>query len=222
MTRHLASLALTTEEEAALPALTPLPEGGDFYYTTDPLERLGGNLGVGIVQRHRCVACDREASAMHPHFTLNMWKRRGDGPHGARCKACVRSQPGGSGAFPPNPDPSKKAFAGWPKCPVQVMWERGWIPSDGGAPGRPDLGRVDCATLGKTIVASADAPRLLGCFEEGGFWGYGGLAEGLCCLPGCREEGDDKLRMCSGCNIARYCCVDHQRAHYKLHKEECC
>jgi hypothetical protein len=81
---------------------------------------------------------------------------------------------------------------------------------------------MDYAQLGKVISASPDSKHLLDAFEEGGFWGYGGLYEGLCCMPGCREEGDDSLKICGGCNKARYCCVDHQRAHYKIHKDECC
>jgi hypothetical protein len=48
-----------------------------------------------------------------------------------------------------------------------------------------------------------------------------------CCYPGCcnlegRSEGDLPLQLCTGCKGVRYCCREHQVAHWKAgHKEVC-
>lgn len=64
-----------------------------------------------------------------------------------------------------------------------------------------------------------DHEFLLDNFETAGHHGYGGVDEGLCCMPGCIAEKN--LMMCSRCISAQYCCKDHQKKHYKLHKGEC-
>jgi hypothetical protein len=43
-----------------------------------------------------------------------------------------------------------------------------------------------------------------------------------CELEGCEvKRGEEPLKMCSACKMVKYCCVDHQKADWKHHKQDC-
>lgn len=39
-----------------------------------------------------------------------------------------------------------------------------------------------------------------------------------CCLPGCEEVGKFT---CSRCKVAKYCCSDHQKQDWSIHRKNC-
>lgn len=45
----------------------------------------------------------------------------------------------------------------------------------------------------------------------------------ICSLPRCKKDdfNKEKLKICSRCNVAKYCSRKHQVEHWKAHKPEC-
>jgi len=125
----------------------------------------------------------------------------------SRCKTCVKA-----GIFIVNESDPDLFWVGWPKCPIQMLLERGWYPNS-----NPPNAEVEPEKIGEAVLTMPDHKWLLENFEIAGHYGYGGIAEGLCCMPGCVKECD--LRVCSHCHKSRYCSVEHQGLHWRLHKE---
>jgi hypothetical protein len=96
-----------------------------------------------------------------------------------RCKKCVRK-----GRFQvTDPDQS---FAGQPKPPNHILFERGWL--------NPDTPEIYTPSgIGEIVMDQKDSELLLDNFEIAGHHGYGGLNEGLCGgMPGCIERKNRK------------------------------
>lgn len=113
---------------------------------------------------------------------------------GPRCRSCVQAK-----EFR-EVDP-ERYWLGWPKDPLQVVWERGWIDSLHGK--KPDETRYPPERIGKMVVSMPDSTLLLANFENAGHYGYSGVNEELCCMPGCIKDAN--LKACSRCKHARYC-----------------
>ena len=74
--------------------------------------------------------------------------------------------------------------------------------------------KLSSRTNRKDLGGVPDGAKLLECFEEAGHFGFGGMEEGLCCMPGCVSE-NTKTR--ERCQKARYCSEEHQKIHYRFH-----
>lgn len=130
-------------------------------------------------------------------------------PEYVRCFDCVKG-----GKFKvTNPD---KFWEGWPKDPKQILYERGWVPT----PVPPDY---DDVWFGTKTLEMPDYELLLTNYRAVGHYGYGGLSEGLCCMPGCHVEdsAENPLKQCAKCRTAKYCCAEHQKLDWKQHKKTC-
>ena len=206
------NLRLTAQEEEDLPKL--LQDAPSYYPSdryclqklTDKINQQPGHTGsVTIFQVADCVACleKLEKSA----FTINQWVKRDE--YSPRCRVCVKE-----GRFN-----YENTWPGTPKGPFQILWELGWIDPEVPTKALKDV--YPSERLGKMVTAMPNRDFLLQVFETEGHHGYGGLEEGLCCMPGCLVDADEKLKVCSRCKVARYCCVEHQRDHYHVHKEQC-
>ena len=196
---------LSEEEQADLPALLATSESPAFSSMMD-LSSLGRALGVTVVEVNKCIACNQKKS--RDEFFYNQWIK--DDTYGPRCRSCVKR-----GEF--RVVNQEQFWAGWPKDPLQVMWERGWIDCPRGQ--RPDPMRYPPERIGKMVVGMPDSKLLLENFELAGQYGYGGVEEELCCMPGCVVDAN--LKACSRCKRARYCCAEHQVLHYRHHKDQC-
>ena len=157
-------------------------------------------------ETHRvCKAC-RHQLPKEDYF-LNHWKKP-EGCEFSRCKSCVKA-----GIFEVTESDGNIYWVGWPKCPVQVLIERGWSP-----PRNATFKDYSPEKIGQLILSMPDHEWLLNNFAVAGHYGYGGLDEGLCSMPGCvRDTG---LKMCTHCYEHRYCCVEHQRMHWSVHSNE--
>lgn len=196
---------LSEEEQADLP---PLLDESPFLPIRDSMDlsSLGQALGVTVIEANQCIACNEKKS--REAFSHNQWTMRND--FGPRCRACVQA-----GKFRVV-DP-ERYWHGWPKDPLQVLWERGWIDSPRGQ--KPDETRYPPDRIGKMVLGMPDSKLLLENFEAAGHYGYGGINEGLCCMSGCIV--DSNLKGCSRCKHARYCCAEHQALHYGHHQDQC-
>lgn len=148
-----------------------------------------------------CHACGNLVE-MKDYFGNHFMK--GDG----RCKVCVKG-----GKF--KVVNQEKFWVGWPKDPKQILYERGHLPDVQPLPAEFTLEKI-----GEMILSAPDYELLLDNFKIAGHYGYGGYDEGLCCMPGCVKEED--LKKCACCHLAKYCCAEHQRLHWKkVHKKQC-
>lgn len=197
---------LSEEEQADLPALLPAAESPFRTSGSMDLTSLGRQLGITVMEVNQCIACNSKKP--REEFSHNQWHKQDE--YGPRCHTCVKN-----GRFRiENPD---RFWVGWPKDPMQMLWERGWIDSPRGQ--KPDPERYPPERIGKMVVGMPDSEYLLKCFEQAGHYGYGGLEEELCCMPGCVVDVD--LQACGRCKRARYCCAEHQALHFRHHKDQC-
>ncbi len=182
-----------------------------FKKTTVPLMDLTNNIlprcSVAYHRTHRvCKACGYRLSK--EEYFPNHWAKP-EGDEFSRCKTCVKA-----GIFMlKDPDPNYY-WVGWPKCPIQVLIERGWSPPRNATPADFSPERI-----GEIILSMPDHNWLLKNFEICGHYGYGGPDEGLCSMPGCVKEVG--LKLCTHCYKHRYCSVEHQRLHWAVHAQEC-
>ena len=142
-----------------------------------------------------CIGCDKGYPIQN--FSNNQRKKIDD--FSPRCRTCV----------------ANGKFSCWfktPKSPLQILIERGRVP-------RKTSSEYKEERLGEMIMSAKDAPVLLKNFKTEGHYGYGGVEEGLCCMPGCVKGA--KLSQCGRCHKAKYCSREHQRLHYPVHKLEC-
>jgi TPR repeat protein len=142
-----------------------------------------------------CIGCDEG----HPieHFSNNQREKIDD--FSPRCMTCVES-----GRF--------SCWVKTPKSPLQILIERGRVPRKASVEYKEER-------LGEMILSMQDSFVLLKKFKSEGHHGYGGVEEGLCCMPGCVKRV--KLSKCGRCLKEKYCSKDHQRLHYQVHKQEC-
>jgi hypothetical protein len=70
----------------------------------------------------------------------------------------------------------------------------------------------------RATLGMLDHQLLLEVFELTGRHRYGGVEEGLCCMPGCVKNTG--LFACGRFQMAKYCCAERQRFHYKMHKND--
>jgi len=150
-----------------------------------------------------CNACGY--SLPKEEYSGNHWAKLEEDEF-SRCKTCVKA-----GTFMVTESDPNLFWVGWPKCPVQVLEERGCYHAATGHEMSPEK-------IGEVILSMPDHKWLLDYFEIAGHYGYGGLNEGLCCMPGCVTDCD--LRVCSHCHQARYCSVAHQALHWNLHNKD--
>ena len=192
---------LSKQEEDNLPELLK-----DFFpfSETNSLQKLASHLGVTIVEVNMCIACQGKKDKSD--FTRNQWISHNQ--WSPQCRKCIKQ-----GRF--------MVSSGWfgcPKCPLQILWDRGWINWPRGV-GVPDPRVYLPDRISKIVLAMLDHEFLLENFELAGHYGYSGLEEELCCMPGCVQA--EKLQTCARCNTARYCCKEHQQLHYFVHKAKC-
>lgn len=204
---------LTPQEEADLPPLLSADESPfvPVKNTNASMDfsELARQLGASAIEVNECVACNEKKPKSD--FTTNQWDMKNqEVSFGPRCRSCVAK-----GKFRiVDPD---RIWVGWPKDPLQVLWERGWIDSPRGQ--RINEERYPPERIGKMVLGMPDVKLLLKNFETAGHYGYGGVNEELCCMPGCRKGTD--LQACGRCKYARYCCKEHQALHYPHHKDDC-
>lgn len=145
-----------------------------------------------------CSAC-RYDLPQEDYFP-NHWYKKDEF---SRCKTCCMA-----GIFSVNEEDPQYYFVGWPKCPLQVLLERGLNIEAFEKNYSP-------AQIGEIILRMPDRLHLLKAFEIAGHYGYGGINEGLCCMPGCTKS--ENLLLCGCCEKAKYCCLEHQQLHWPLH-----
>jgi hypothetical protein len=203
---------LTADEEADLPDLTEEPPTNLPSQTSgiDQLAELVEAYGNMIVETNTCIACEEKLEK--GHFSRSQWmngqKDHEQYPYSPRCRQCTKEERFNKAG----------SWVGTPKPPFQILWERGFINWKQSI-GLPPESVYPGWRYGKIIMTLKDAELILNNFEIAGHYGFGGLDEGLCCMPGCTSE--ENLKTCSRCKAAQYCCEDHQRCHYRLHKHQC-
>ncbi len=153
-----------------------------------------------------CKACGYNLPEQD--YFPNHWAKP-DGDEFSRCKTCVKA-----GVFMVTDPIPEFYWVGWPKCPIQVLIERGWSP-----PRDATYADYSPERIGELTMLLPDHLWLLQCYEIAGHHGYGGPQEGLCCMPGCTKE--DGLKVCTSCLKYRYCSVEHQRMHWRVHQHQC-
>jgi len=214
---------LTAEEQADLPELVVTstkkvhrPVEDQLVEGLDQLRHSSGHQK--ILETNTCMACGLKQEK--EHFSRIQWIRghrmyphRHNYEWSPRCLQCVRQDRFNASG----------SWAGTPKIPLQIIWERGWIewPKGIGLPSQRVYPPWRC---GRIVIGQTDAPMLLHTFDQAGHYGYSGLDEGLCGMPGCVVGANDDntfLFTCGRCHVAKYCCIDHQRWHYRFHQQEC-
>ena len=143
---------LSEEEQADLPALLATSESPAFSSMMD-LSSLGRALGVTVVEVNKCIACNQKKS--RDEFFYNQWIK--DDTYGPRCRSCVKR-----GEF--RVVNQEQFWAGWPKDPLQVMWERGWIDCPRGQ--RPDPDARSAGTHRQTGGRNARFQIVVGVASE--------------------------------------------------------